>query len=165
MDLHQTQIIVRGVSSFFFLIILFFGASNANADCFKLYSQKQYSQAADCFYKKARALGPVKSLGEVKKLKKGRTIRNAMLCLQKAINKTRNSEKIASIVEKSSKIFSLYKREKLYENSTQLKRLAKIVQDFQRKIGYGRVTIVNNHKGAKSCVVGTHFSKCKVLSI
>lgn len=132
--------------------------ANAQARCYSLFSKRAFVQAANCFETEAKKMGAAPQ--GTRRLKKGRMLRNAALCLDRAAKRS-NATRAAGLRIRAMGVLSRYLKQKLYPDGSTRAATRKLLGKLRRQIGYATLTIVTNQPNAKVCITGTDFRQCK----
>lgn len=128
------------------------------ADCYSLFRKKQFVQASQCFEQEAKAIGAQPTGNN--KIKKGRLLRNAALCLDRAAKRS-GGTRAASHRSKAIELLQLYLKEKLCGSSSTCRATQKMLRKVKSQIGYTRITLVTNHPKATACIKASGFNACQ----
>lgn len=124
--------------------------------CKKLYQQKQYEKASDCFFALAKPYLPNKNLG-ANKGRVGFAVLNAAVSMRKAARASRLPAYQSYLRERVIQYLRLFLGRKLYESSNQKRVATLLKEEMYQKIGYARLTVTTPSKKVQILVLGFRF--------
>jgi len=143
------------------LLFLLFTTSAyaAKANCKGYFANQQYTRAASCFLRQSESIPLSPKSSPISRYRKGRLLRNASICLEKAAQKSKDPQQAAFLREKGLMVITKYLRKKLFEINIREKQAQQMRKTFLKRIQYATI-ILHAQYGTSICLRGFRYKRC-----
>lgn len=130
------------------------GKPFGKAKCVLFYKDRSFLEAAFCFEKLGKQMGPGAQLSTLRAYEKGQLLRNAAVAFHRAAKNSKLPEVAAYLRERAVKLLRLYQEEKLCESNYRCRIALDMETRIRKGIGYARLAVVTNSPNSLTQVFG-----------
>ena len=127
--------------------------------CKHFFKNGHFTQAAACFLKMSEDISLSFASSPIQRYRKGRLLRNAAICLEKAAKQTKRPELAAFLRERGANVLGYYLQKKLFEINIRAQQAKAMRKRLQQQIQYAELSLQAQY-ATSICLRGFRWKQC-----